>query len=256
MDVNNSEHNYYKVVQRHREQYFRRPALQAVYKHWALRINEQLSSVDGKSVELGCGCGALSHHLDLLKTDIYKHEWVDEVVDACNMPYDDNQCANLVVIDVLHRLLEPASLFDEANRVLAENGRLIMLEPHISCFSYFIYRFLHHEPLDMKASPFERGTLIDAESGEACNVGTPTLLFVRSKEEFSARWPELNLILLDFSDFLVYPMTGGFSHRSLLPAGWIGKLMTIEDKLLGVLGRFLGIRMLVVMQKGKLSNDR
>lgn len=250
MTTNNSSHNYYKVVQRHRQEYLHRPALQAVYKHWASRLRQQLSQADGMSVELGCGCGALSHHLDLIKTDIYKHEWVDEVVDACNMPYGNGQCANLVAIDMLHHLPEPTRFFDEANRVLVKNGRLIMLEPYISSFSYFIYRFLHHEPLDMKAPPFESNTLIDSDSGEACNIAIPTLLFVRSQKELSARWPELKLISLDFSDFLVYPMTGGFSRRSLLPAGWMGKLMKMEDKLLGTLGRFLGIRMLVIMQKG------
>jgi SAM-dependent methyltransferase len=246
----NSTHNYYKTVQQHREEYFRRPALQAVYKHWAERVCRELSQVDGKSVELGCGCGALSQHLDLVKTDIYKHDWVDEVVDACDMSYDDGECANLVAVDVLHHLPEPTRFFDEANRVLAKGGRLILLEPYISFFSYFIYRFLHHEPLDLKACPFEETRLIDEGSGEVCNIAIPTLMFVRSEEEFSARWPELNLISLDFSDFLVYPMTGGFSHRSLLPARWMGKLMRMEDKLLQVSGRFLGIRMLVVMQKG------
>ena len=250
MADSNSTHSYYKVVQRHRQEYFRRPALQAVYRHWACRMHQQLSQSEGRSIELGCGCGALSYHLDLLKTDIYKHDWVDEVVDACNMPYQNGECANLVAIDMLHHLSEPSRFLDEASRVLAQNGRLIMLEPYISCFSYFIYRFLHHEPLDLKADPFGTNTLVDKESGEACNVATPTVLFVRSQKEISDRWPELNLISLDFSDFLVYPMTGGFSHRSLLPARWMGSLMKIEDKLLGVLGRFLGIRILVVMQKG------
>jgi SAM-dependent methyltransferase len=250
MTTDNSKHNYYKMVARHRQEYFRRPALQAVYKHWASRIRKQLSQADGASVELGCGCGALSYHLDLLKTDIYKHDWVDEVVDACNMPYGDGQCANLVAIDVLHHLPEPSRLFDEANRVLAKNGRLILLEPHISWFSYFIYRFLHHEPLDMKASPFESNSLIEKGTEEVCNVAIPTSLFVRSRKEFSDRWPELNLILLEFSDFLIYPMTGGFSRRNVLPAGVVGKLIKAEDIFLRKLGRFLGIRMLVVMQKG------
>ena len=250
MTNNNSTHDYYKIVQRHRQEYFRRPALQATYKHWASRISQQLSKTDGKSVELGCGCGALSQYLDLIKTDIYKHAWVDEIVDACDMPYKDGECSNLVAIDVLHHLPEPTDFFDEVNRVLAENGRLIILEPYISYFSYFIYRFLHHEPLDMKVSPFESNTLIDTESGKVCNISLPTLLFVRLRKEFSARFPELNLILLDFSDFLVYPATGGFSHRSLLPAGWVGPLIKAEDILLKKLGRFLGIRMFVVMQKG------
>ena len=96
------EHEYYKVVVRHREEYFRRPALQAIYQHWASRIQRCLSSVKGRSIELGCGCGALSHYLGLVKTDIYKHSWVEEVIDACNMPYANGECANLVALDVLH----------------------------------------------------------------------------------------------------------------------------------------------------------
>ena len=190
--TDNSTHNYYKVVQQHREEYFRRPALQAVYKHWANRICQKLSQVDGKSVELGCGCGALSQHLDLVKTDIYKHDWVDEVVDACDMPYDDGQCANLVAVDVLHHLPEPTRFFDEANRVLTAGGRLILLEPYISSFSYFIYRFLHHEPLDMKAPPFEKTRLIDKGSGEVCNEAIPTLMFVRSQKESSCHKERLD----------------------------------------------------------------
>lgn len=244
-----SAHNYYKVVMRHRQEYSRRPALQAVYQHWANRIQQCLSSVKGKSIELGCGCGALSHYLDITKTDIYKHNWVDEVVDACDMPYEDGECANLVAIDMLHHLPEPCRFLNEVNRVLTDGGRLVMLEPYISFFSHFIYRFIHHEPLDKNASPFERVTLLDKESGEACNEAMPTLLFVRHQEELRQRWPQLLITLLEFSDALVYPLTGGFSHHSWLPASWIGSLMKFEDKLLKKTGRFLGMRMLVVMEK-------
>lgn len=242
-------HNYYKVVLRHRQEYFRRPALQAIYRHWASRIQRCLSSAKGLSIELGCGCGALSHHLDLTKTDIYKHDWVDEVVDACDMPYKDGDVANLVAIDVLHHLPDPSRLLSEANRVLTDGGHLVMLEPYISFFSYFIYRFIHHEPLDKNVSPFEPTTLVDKESAEACNEAIPTLLFVQHRREVHRRWPQLPIISLEFSDALVYPLIGGFSHRSWLPASWVGPLMKFEDTLMKKTGRFLGMRMLVVMEK-------
>jgi len=245
----NSSHSYYKVVLRHRQEYFRRPALQAVYRHWACRIQRCLSTVKGQSIELGCGCGALSHYLDLTTTDIYKHDWVDEVVDACDMPYKDDDVANLVAIDVLHHLPDVCRFLNEVNRVLANGGRLIMLEPHISFFSYFIYRFLHHEPFDKNVSPFEPGTLVDKESGEPCNEAIPTLLFTKHRDKVCLRWPQLPIILLEFSDALVYPLTGGFSHRSWLPASWIEPLMKFEDTLLKKTGRFLGMRLLVVIEK-------
>lgn len=245
----NSAHNYYKVVLRHRQEYFRRPALQAVYRHWACRIRRCLSTVKGQSIELGCGCGALSHYLNLVRTDIYKHDWVDEVVDACDMPYKDGVVANLVAIDVLHHLPDVCCFLNEVNRVLIGGGRLVMLEPYISFFSYFIYRFIHHEPFDKSVSPFGLVTLVDKESGEACNEAVPTLLFVQYQKELCRRWPQLRTILLTFSDALVYPLTGGFSRRSWLPASWVEPLMKFEDALLEKTGRFLGMRMLVVMEK-------
>lgn len=248
-----SAHNYYKVVIRHREEYFRRPSLQALYQHWACRIRRHLSTATGRSIELGCGCGALSHYLGLTKTDIYKHDWVDELVDACNMPYKDGECANLVAIDVLHHLPDPCRFLDEVNRVLTYGGRLVMLEPYISFCSYFFYRFLHHEPLDKNVSPFEPIALFDKESGEACNEAIPTLLFVQYQKELCRRWPQLAVIRLEFSDALIYPLTGGFSHRSWLPASWIGPLKKFEDILLKKIGRFLAMKMLVVIEKKEIK---
>ena len=45
--ISSPEHGYYKVVLRHRKEYFRRPALQALYRHWANRIRPHFSKVDG-----------------------------------------------------------------------------------------------------------------------------------------------------------------------------------------------------------------
>ena len=105
----------------------------------------------------GCGCGVLSGHLGLTKTDLHKLDWVDEVVNACDMPY---------------------------------------------------------------------------QTGEACNEAIPTLLFVRHQNELRRRWPQLAVIQLEFSDAMVYPLTGGFSRRSWLPASWVEPLMKFEDILL------------------------
>ena len=248
-----SAHAYYKVVLRHRKEYFRRPALQAIYRHWACRMRRHLSTAAGRSVELGCGCGALSHYLGLTKTDIYKHDWVDELTDACDMPYENGECANLAAIDVLHHLPDPCRFLNEVSRVLTFGGRLVMLEPYISFLSYFFYRFIHHEPLDKNVSPFEPTGLFDKESKEACNEAIPTLLFVKHQKELRRRWPQLAVIRLEFSDALIYPLTGGFSHRSWLPASWVGPLMKFEDILLKKTGRFLAMRMLVVMEKKEIK---
>jgi SAM-dependent methyltransferase len=242
-------HNYYKVVIDHRKEYLCKPALRCVYRHWAKRISGNLSPVTGKSIELGCGCGALSQYMpELIKTDLYKHDWVDEVVDACKMPYADNSCANFVAVDILHHLSSVCAFFNEVNRVLKSGGRLILLEPYVSPVSFIIYNYFHHETLDLKASPFAPVKTKDP-SGEAANTAIPTLLFMRYRQEFYRRWPQLKILSLTLRDAIVYPLTGGFSRRSLLPYFLISPLINIEDIILRFSGRLQATRILIVVEK-------
>lgn len=242
--------DYQRIVARHRDELARRPALEALYRHWAGRIRRRLSDVSGHSVELGCGSGALSAHLPmLLETDTYAHPWVDEVVDAGAMPWGPGECVNLVAIDVLHHLPEPARFFAECERVLAPGGRCILLEPYISPGSYPLYRFLHHEPMDMAVDPFRPVHLVEPESGTPYNEAIPTLCFKKHQDVMNARWPLLRLAEIQYSDLFVYLLTGGYSRPSILPAGWVAFLVQREDALLQWLGRWLALRILVVLER-------
>ena len=52
-----------------------------------------------------------------------------------------------------------------------------------------------------------------------------------------------------YRDVLAYPATGGFSRRSLLPAGLVRALLAAEGALPQPVLRRLGLRMLVVIEK-------
>ena len=240
-----------RLVNRHRTELLNRPALQGMYEEWAIRIKRHLPQVEGRRIELGCGSGALSQHLpNFIITDIGKQDWIDEVVDACNMPYKDSTCASIVAVDVLHHLPDLTSFFDEVQRTLKIGGRLILLEPYISIGSYWFYRFLHHEPLDMKVSAFAPVLQMDKLSGGPCNEALPTLAFVRQREQFNKRWPSLKITKSELSDMIVYPLTGGFSKPALIPASLVKPLARIEHFVLKFIGRFAALRILVVIEKG------
>ena len=242
--------DYYKVVQRHREQLAERPALQALYAHWAARISAHLSAAPGPSIELGCGAVAFGDHLpDIIKTDIYLHPWVDRVVDACAMPFAGGECANLLAVDMVHHLPEPSRFFSEVERVLAPGGRCILLEPYISPGSYPIYKLLHHEPVRLLKDPFEPVDVFDRESGGPCNEAIPTLAFTWRKKELEQRWPALRVKHIEYSDLLVYLLTGGYSKPSRIPAAWVTRLIPVEDRALKWLGALCALRMLVVLEK-------
>ena len=245
-----TNYGYTRVVSRHRNEFLNRPALQFLYEEWAIRIKRHLPSVEGRCIELGCGSGALSQYLpNFAKTDIGKQNWIDEVVDACNMPYKDSTCAGIVAVDVLHHLPYLTNFFNEVQRTLTIGGRLILLEPYISKASYWFYRFLHHEPLDMKVSAFDPVLQTDRLSGGPCNEALPTLAFVHQREEFNRKWPSLKIITSELSDIVVYPLTGGFSKPTLIPASLVKPLVKFEHFALKLLGKFAALRILVVIEK-------
>jgi len=244
------KHRYWNVVLRHREMLGRHPALRAVYAHWGRGIRSQLADVPGINVELGCGCGAMSEHLPGFEhTDLYPHDWVDRVVDAQAMPYDAGSCANLVAVDMLHHLPDAAAFFREVTRVLAPAGRLVLLEPLVTPYSYLVYKLFHHEPVDMSADPFGPVSTVDPESGEACNTAIPTLVFGRGRKAFERRFVGLRIAGFRRLDAVVYPLTGGFSRATRVPAAWVDRLMSVEDRLTKWMGRLVALRMQVTLEK-------
>ena len=79
--------------------------------------------------------------------------WHDGEASAEALPFEAGSIGALVLFDVLHHLPSPRKFFDEAVRVLAPGGRIVMCEPYISPVSYPVYKFLHEEPLDLGADP-------------------------------------------------------------------------------------------------------
>src|SRR5438034_845226 len=109
----------------------RRPLVRRLYNEWFDLIVARLASVEGPTVELGSGFAPLKARLpELVATDIQPTPWSDEVADAHALPYADGSLANLIAVDVVHHLADPARFFDEARRTLRPGARLVALEPY------------------------------------------------------------------------------------------------------------------------------
>src|SRR5205814_2706955 len=108
--------------------------------------------------------------------------WSVHVADAEAMPFADGRVANLILVDVYHHLVSPARFLDEAVRVLATGGRLLLLDPYCSPVSGFAYRHFHHERTDLAAAPFEPDTRLEGAAMEG-NQARATLSFFKSREE-------------------------------------------------------------------------
>lgn len=233
-----------------------RPLLRSVYAAWYGEIVDWLSSVDGRSLELGSGIGRLRDFAGrrVVLTDVEKTRWVDEQVDALALPDAAGSVANIVMLDVFHHLADPVRFLDEADRVLAPGGRIIMVEPYCSALSTFFYTRLHHERTDLSADPFAPDEVTGSAPMES-NQARPTLVFYRHREDFSRRWPNLELVAERRFAFVLYPLSGGFSRKPLVPY-WLAGSLRLVERVLAPLAPLLAFRCMIILEhrpKGEMA---
>jgi SAM-dependent methyltransferase len=225
-----------------------RPLLRRLYREWFAELAARRSGVAGPTIELGSGIGSFAEFVaEVVTTDVEQTPWSAQIVDAEAMPFADGSVANLVLVDVYHHLVSPARFLDEAVRVLAPRGRLLLLDPYCSPVSSFAYRRFHHERTDLVAPPFDADARLEGAAMEG-NQARATLSFFRSRGELHLRWPELSLLERRRLAFLLYPLSGGFSRRPLVP-GWAWGPLAALERLLRPLSPLLAFRCLVVLER-------
>ena len=236
----------------HRRAWDSNEALRTLYASWYGRVAARLPSPAlGPFVEIGSGPGfARSFIPGLRLTDVVRAPWHDDQVSAEQLPFADGSLGALVLFDVLHHLAAPAAFFEQALRVLAPGGRVVMCEPYLSPLSFPVYRFLHEEPVVMGVDPLAVQAGSDKDPFDS-NQAIPTLLFdrARGRAAFSARFPRFIVGEVERLAGPAYPASGGFGKRPLLPLAVWHALDGLEARLPKVAYRLLGFRMLVTVEK-------
>jgi SAM-dependent methyltransferase len=224
-----------------------RPLLQKIYASFYQRI---LSLIDrripGRIVEIGSGIGNLKSMLpEAIRTDLFPNPWLDVACDAYDLPFADGSLSHLVAFDVFHHLRAPNAFLKEARRVLAERGRLILLEPYISWSSHPVYGLLHHESVALR-QPINLADALPRPRDYYAAQGNATRLFFR--REFSG-WPQGWQVFhrYAFSSFS-YLLSGGYSKPPAYPADCLPLVQKI-DELLSRWPRLFGARCLVGLEK-------
>jgi SAM-dependent methyltransferase len=238
--------------ERHRQVWAQNRALRELNAALYERVARELPPRSlGRWVELGSGPGFARETIpDLELTDLVRAPWLDGVVNAEAMPFDDGSIGALVLFDVLHHLPSPRRFFEEATRVLVAGGRIVLCEPYISPISYPVYKFFHDEPLDQSVDPLA----LVADSGPErdpfdANQGIPTILFGRGRRAFTQAFPALSIVRVEYMSGFSCPASGGFSHGPFLPWPLWSLLHRIDGAIPSALMRWLAFRMLVVLER-------
>lgn len=221
-----------------------KPVLRSMYNNFYSEIDRFMPG-NGLNVEIGTGHGYTGKYFkNLIQTDRVLTPLIALCNDAQALPYKDSTLDTVMVLGVLHHMKAPDKFFSESRRVLKKGGKIIMIEPYVSLFSYPVYKFAHHESLNLKTKKIssEKYYLLDA------NIAIPTIFFKKEKEEFKKNYPDLEIIYESYHTVLQFFVSGGYCHPNLLPKFLLPVLLRVE-KMLRPFGKWIGSMMTIVIQK-------
>lgn len=231
----------------------RNAGLRCVYK--SLYTDMKSACSGDRVLEIGSGIAASKEvFTKITTTDIVKTPYVDRAMSAYDIEPESSEqkWSDVIALDVLHHLREPMRFFESAASALEPGGHVVLMEPAATGFGKLFYKLFHHEPIvpsEIKP-PFNFDP--NGEGNEFANMGMGVALFVEHLDAIKEQLAVFGLSVVDvrFRDILGYPLTGGYSRSQLLPTGGISTLMKLESKLPRSWMRGLGLRMLIVLEKG------
>lgn len=251
--VIDEEAGLHRYIRDARISWRQKSGLRVVYNDYYRRLLEKVPA-GGKILEIGAGSGHSQDAFrgrDVTRLDILDAPWIDLVADAHDIPIDSGSFDAIVMVDVLHHLQDPPRFIGEIQRLLRPGGRSVMIEPAISPVAGVFLRLFHQEPVDMSADPFvEQAYGADKDPFDS-NQAIPTLMFGNSKarKKFGETFAGLSVRKVEWISLFAYPLTGGFRRWSLLNEKTAIGLLKIEHTLLPLLGRFMGFRLLISLEK-------
>ncbi len=202
----------------------------------------------GLRVELGSGGGFLDEFIPgLIKTDVVPLPFIHQVCSAEKLPFDNQSVGALFMVNVFHHITHVRAFLGEADRVLAPGGVVAMVEPAVTGFSRFVFRWLHHEPFEPEAPQWE---LPPAGRLSGGNDALPWIVFVRDRDQLLREYPGMELVQTKTHDVLVHLLSGGVTTRNLAPVGIIKALSRLEQRWPGLARA--GLFMTVVLRKKPL----
>ena len=242
-----------EVLDRHRRVWQRKRVLQRIYNEEFFARLLASRKPEGMSIEVGGGPGFLKQLLpSLVTTDLIFCPWLDVVTNAQRLPFRSSRVANILGLDVLHHLAEPMRFLKEAERILVPGGRLILVEPWITPFSYLVYRYLHQEDCDLSARPWEekdeqrRGTKQAFEGNQALPF---LLLGPKGAPRTLAALPKFTIVVLERFCLFAYLLSFGFKPVNFLPEILYPMVSAIERATLPLWRSLAALRVLIVLER-------
>lgn len=199
----------------------------------------------GKIVEIGSGAGFIKEIIpEVLTSDVIAGPDIDKVFFAHKMPFKDSSVSGFLMIDVLHHIKDSEKSFKEMGRCLKKGGKIVMVEPFITWWGYFIYKFLHPERFDPKAGWKIQGKGRMSDS----NTALPWIIFKRDRKIFEQKFPELRILRIEPHSPIRYLVSGGVTKPQLIPTFLYQTIKDLEG-ILSPFNSYIGMFVTIELEK-------
>lgn len=234
------------TVEIHKQMIQKKPLLLDVYSSYYNKfVNVSKRVPSGLQVEIGSGGGFLKKYLpDVITSDILDLPHIDKVFSAENIELEDSTVSAFFLLDVFHHIKNPRQFFNEIQRCLIPDGRLVMIEPANTFWGRFIRKNFHHEPHDERAGWEMNGSNPMSDA----NLALPWIVFFRDKNLFEQEFPNLSIVRCKNHTPLRFLLSGGITYRSIIPA-FMTPIVKIAEYLLSPFNGFLGMHVTIEIKK-------
>jgi hypothetical protein len=173
-------------------------------------------------LEIGSGTSPLKQfHSNIVTSDILQLDYLDLVFDCHEIDkldaINDNSLDVITLTNVLHHLQSPIDFLNRAAAKLKSGGKVIATEPFFSVLSSPIFKYLHHERVDVRISEPKLGEVHGPLT--SANQALPWLIFLRRSDWLQRLNENFDIASRDIRPFtaLSYMASGGISHRLPVP---------------------------------------
>jgi hypothetical protein len=244
-----TENQHLVEIRQNREVWQRKDLLRQAYAVLYRLICAQLSPIEGATVELGSGIGAIKEFLpNCITTDIFPNPWLDRVENAYALSFAGGSISNLILFDVFHHLHWPGSALKEFARVVRPQGRVVLMEPGFGLLGTVIYSHFHHEPLGLDQAISWEQPITEKGSAGAYYAAQANAWRLFREGEGAGRLTEWKTVLARPLAAFSYVASGGFSRPSLYPTSLFPIIRGVEQ-IGDLLPSLFATRLLVVLEK-------
>lgn len=240
-----------EFLELHRQILMEKPMMRDVFAEFyksCIDLDNKFFTGTGKCVEIGAGVSFFKKlYPEIIATDIKKADYLDMVVDALNMPFENSSIRAIYGINCFHHFPDPDKFFSELERVLCVGGGCVLIDPFYGPVASVFYKnVFDSEGFDKTQQSWSNDTL-GVMMG--ANQALSYVVFKRDIEKFNRQHPKLEIVVQrPLTNYGRYLLSGGLNFRQLLP-NFMSPVLKFFEWLATPLSSVLGLHHVVVIRK-------